>query len=242
MFGIDDLAIAAMIASAAMQAKAQGDAQKRQRQQAVEAQRRALGAQNQATDVALKRVEEFNPENRTQKTQELATGLEDQYNTVTSAPAITAQGVQVGQTIEGGGTDYLAAKARETAKTTASMRSLASLMGRIGGAQELRRGEAIGIGDTAGEIGRIGTGANNMAGIDQIGIQAAGQPSIGMTLASSALGAYGMGRMASAGLAAGGGTVAGTGINPAAASGLGVKPGLDMGLGIRGGASWLRPY
>lgn len=195
MFGIDDLAIAAMIASAAIQQKTQAAAADRQRKAAVQSQQRALASQNQATDVALKQVQEFDPGTRKEKQDQIQQDLTAQYEKAASSP-ITAQGVQVGATIPdaAGSTDYLAAKARETAKAAASNRSLAALFGRIGSAGQLRQGEAVGIGDAAGEIGRIQTGANNVANIDQIGIDAAGQPSLGGMLVSSALGAYGMGR------------------------------------------------
>ena len=161
----------------------------------MQSQQRALASQNQATDAALKQVDQFDPTTRKDKQDEIQQDLTAQYEKAASSP-ITAQGVQVGATIpdSAGSADYLTAKARETAKAAASNRNLAALFGRIGSAGELRRGEAVGIGDTAGEIGRIQTGANNVANIDQIGIQSAGQPSLGGMLVSSALGAYGMGR------------------------------------------------
>jgi hypothetical protein len=195
MFGIDDLAIASMIASAAIQQQTRAAGVERQRKAAVQSQQRALASQNQATDVALKQVQEFDPGTRKEKQDQIQQDLTAQYEKAASSP-ITAQGVQVGATIQdaAGSTDYLAAKARETAKAAASNRSLAALFGRIGSAGQLRQGEAVGIGDAAGEIGRIQTGANNVANIDQIGIDAAGQPSLGGMLVSSALGAYGMGR------------------------------------------------
>ena len=195
MFGIDDLAIASMIASAAIQQQTRAAAADRQRKAAVQSQQRALASQNQATDVALKQVQEFDPGTRKEKQDQIQQDLTAQYEKAASSP-ITAQGVQVGATIQdaAGSTDYLAAKARETAKAAASNRSLAALFGRIGSAGQLRQGEAVGIGDAAGEIGRIQTGANNVANIDQIGIDAAGQPSLGGMLVGSALGAYGMGR------------------------------------------------
>ena len=195
MFGIDDLAIASMIASAAIQQQTRAAAADRQRKAAVQSQQRALASQNQATDVALKQVQEFDPGTRKEKQDQIQQDLTAQYEKAASSP-ITAQGVQVGATIPdaAGSTDYLAAKARETAKAAASNRDLAALFGRIGSAGQLRQGEAVGIGDAAGEIGRIQTGANNVANIDQIGIDAAGQPSLGGMLVGSALGAYGMGR------------------------------------------------
>ena len=192
---MDPLSIGAMLLSAVVQQQTQAAAAQRKKQMAIQSQQRALASQNQATDVALKQVQEFDPGTRKEKQDQIQQDLTAQYEKAASSP-ITAQGVQVGATIPdaAGSTDYLAAKARETAKAAASNRSLAALFGRIGSAGQLRQGEAVGIGDAAGEIGRIQTGANNVANIDQIGIQSAGQPSLGGMLVSSALGAYGMGR------------------------------------------------
>lgn len=197
---MDPLSIGIMLLSAAMSAKAQNDAAQKQQRLAMESHQRALQAQNQATDVAMKRVQEFDPTVRKAQQDEIQTQLTDKYQQAATPAPITAQGVQVGQTIPGGTADYLANKGRETAKAAESNRNLAALLGRIGSAGQLRRNESVGIGDTAGQIGRIGTGADNMSQIDQIGINAV-QPSLGMTLAGQALGAYGMGRAATSGLA-----------------------------------------
>ena len=190
----DPISIGVMLLGSALQAKAQSDAAAKQQRMAMESRQRALQAQNQDTDVAMKQVQEFDPNVRKAKQDEIQTQLTDQYQTAATAAPITAQGVQVGQTIPGGTADYLAAKGRETAKAADSNRNLAALLGRIGSAGQLRRNEGVAFGDTAGQIGRIGTGANNMSEIDQIGINSV-TPSLGMTIAGSALGAYGMGKL-----------------------------------------------
>lgn len=188
-------AIIAMIASAALQQHSQTQANKRQSRQAVMAQHRQLTAQNEATDAAARRAAQFDPTARAENQQQIQQQLTDTYTREATQPQISAQGVQIGSTIPDaqGTTDYLTTKAKEQAKAAASMRALAGLMGRIGSAGELRRGEAVGIGDTAGEIGRIQTGAGNIFGADQVGIEAAGQPNPGLMFASAALRAYGAG-------------------------------------------------
>lgn len=191
--------IAAMLASAAVQQHAQSQAAKQQKRATVLAQQRQLNAQNAATDVAMKKVEEFDPNTRKASQDAITQELQAGYEKEIAAPQITAQGVEVGNTIQGGTGDFLAAKAREKSKATESLRQLAALMGRTGSASQLRRNEAVGFGDAVGAIGRIQTGANNIFGADQVGIQAAGQPSVGATLASAALGAYGQGKLASSG-------------------------------------------
>jgi hypothetical protein len=180
-------ALVAMIGGAAVQQKAQSDALKRQQREAVAANQRQLAAQNQATAKASQRAEEFDPTRRQQAQQALEQQLTGELQQQVQGPQITAQGVQVGTTIPGGTQDYVVAKAKEQAKATASLRELAALMGRIGSAGELRRNEAVALGDTAGDIGRIQRGADNVFGVDQVAINAAGQPSVGAMLAGEAL-------------------------------------------------------
>lgn len=196
MFVVDDLAIAAIAASlagAGLSAYSQNQALKRQQAVAREAQQRQLNAQNQATQVAAKKASEFDPKERAMQQALIEQQLTGELDQQVRQPQITAQGVQVGATIpeSSGGADYLTAKAREQAKTTASLRGLAALMGKIGSAGELRRKEAVGIGDTAGAIGRIQGGADNIFAADQVGINAAGRQNVGLQLASAALSAYG---------------------------------------------------
>lgn len=191
---MDPFSIAMMVASAALQYNSQAQAAAAQKRAAVEAQHRQLAAQNMATEAATKRAQEFQPEVRKERQDQIAQDLTQQYQGAAEAKPITAQGVEVGQTIPGGTADYLASKGREVAKAAEANRKLAALFGRIGSAGQLRRDEAVGIGDTAGQIGRIQTGANNIAGIDQVGIEAAGQPSLGGMIASQALGQYAKGR------------------------------------------------
>jgi hypothetical protein len=183
----------------------QNSALKRQQQQAGEMRQRQLNAQNQATNVASRKAAEFDPNTRREQQQDIQQEMTGELEKQVAPQMVTAQGVQVGQTIPGGTADYTAAKAREQVKTTESLRALASLMGRIGSASELRKKEAVGFGDAAGQIGRIQSGAGNMAGIDALGVEAAGQPNAGMELASAALRAYGGSRASAGGQPLGGG-------------------------------------
>jgi hypothetical protein len=182
-----------MLAGGAMQYKASTDAAQRAKQQAVQAQQRQLMAQNAATDVAAQRAAQYDPTIRDQNQQQIQGALTQTYDQAATKPQITAQGVQVGTTIPDsqGTADYTLAKAKETAKTTASLHALAGLMGRIGSASTLREGEAVGMGDTAGAIGRIQGGAGNIAGIDQYATQQAGNLNPGMLFAGQMLGAAG---------------------------------------------------
>lgn len=191
----------AMLAGTAVQAYGQNQALKKQQGIALRGQREQLDARNQATQLASQRASEFDPTQRQDRQNEITQNLETQFNEASQGAPITAQGVQVGATIPGTSAtgDYLAATAREKAKSTASLRDLASLMGRIGSAGQLRRNEAVGIGDTAEQIGRIQGNAQNMVGIGEMEANAV-TPSLGSQLLGGALSAYGSGALGASGL------------------------------------------
>lgn len=192
----------AMIGGAYMKNRAQNKAFDQQKQAAQAAQMRQMQARDEAAAVAVRQAAQFAPEQRQVQQQQIQQDLTGQLDQQVAQPQITAQGVQVGATLPAGAgsTEYLTTKAKEQAKSTASLRELAALMGRIGSASELRRNEGVGMVDAGGEIGRIQTSANNTGGIDQIGIQGAGQPNIGALIAGEALSAYGANGMAMNGL------------------------------------------
>lgn len=191
----------AMLAGTAIQSYGQNQALKKQQGIMLRSQREQIDARNQATQVAAQRASEFDPTQRQDRQDEITQSLEGQFNEASQGTPITAQGVQVGSTIPGASAtgDYLAATAREKAKSTASLRDLASLMGRIGSAGQLRRDEAVGIGDTAGQIGRIQGNANNMAEIGTMEANAV-TPSLGSQLLGGALSAYGATTLGNSGL------------------------------------------
>ncbi len=212
----DPISLGLLLGGAAIQNYGQQQALKKQQAIMRESQQRQINARNQATDVAMRQVQEFDPTARQGRQDEIAQALTADYDQAVTGTPITAQGVQVGSTIptSAGTSDYLTATAREKAKSTESLRQLAQLMGRLGSASQLRRDEAIGIGDAAGEIGRIQTNANNMAGIDEMRA-AAVTPSLGTQLIGGAMSAYGGGRLATAGLGAVGSATGGMSLNPA---------------------------
>lgn len=193
---MDPITIGLMLAGAAITAQGQSSALKKQKRLAVAGQQEMLNERNKATDVALRKALEFNPDSRKEQQDQITQGLQSDYSSAVQNTPITAQGVQVGSTIPttAGTSDYLAATAREKAKSTESLRTLAQLMGRIGSAGQLRRNEAIGIGDTAGQIGRIQDGAENMNQINSIQAGAV-TPSLGSQIIGGALSAYGASRV-----------------------------------------------
>lgn len=200
---MDPISIGAMLLGAAITAYGQNAALKKQNRISVNNQRELLDSRNEATDLAMRRAMEYAPEDRQTRQTEIAQQLEAQFQPAVQGTPVTAQGVQVGSTIPAtsASNDYLAAQAREKAKTTESLRTLAQLMGRIGSAGRLRQDEAVGLGDTAGAIGRIQSGAGNLSDIEGIRANAVA-PSLGTQLVGGALSSYGAGRMATAGVGA----------------------------------------
>lgn len=189
--------LASQLAGAAIQRRATNKALDRQKQAIDAARAQQLQAQDQASQVAARAAAQYAPQTRQAAQQQIAQQLTGELNQQVPANPITAQGVQVGATIPdaAGGSDYLAAKAREQVKSTESLRALAAMMGRIGSATELRRGEAVGMGDASQEIGRINTGAGNLFEAAKPGIETAGGVSLAPMLAGEALRQYGGSRM-----------------------------------------------
>lgn len=201
---MDPLSIGLMLAGAAVTAYGQNQALERQKKIQLASQQEQMRLRDRATDVAMRKALEFQGDDRKARQDEIAQQLEGEFRPASEGTPITAQGVQVGATIPGEAAtrDYLAASAREKAKATDSLRTLAQLMGRLGSAGQLRRDEAIGLGDTAGEIGRIQGHAGNLAEIENIRTNAV-TPSLGSQLIGGAMSAYGAGRLASGGIGAG---------------------------------------
>lgn len=191
-----------MLAGAGVQAYAQRQAAKRQQATLDAARARQLQVQDQAAEEAARAAARFDPQQRLAQQEQIRQELTQQLQQPINRPQITAQGVQVGSTLpEGtGGGDYLAARAREAAKTQESLRALAAIMGRQGAASELRRGEAVGLGDATQRVASLGTHADNLWQAAQPGIETAGTPSLGMMLAGEGLRQYGASRIAGSGL------------------------------------------
>lgn len=199
---IDWGGIASQVAGAAIQKRAQDRAFAQQQAAIAAARARQLQAQDQASQVAAKAAAQYAPEQRQAEQQQIQQQLTGELTQQIKPQPITAQGVQVGSTIPdaAGSTDYLAAKARETAKAVESQRALAALMGRIGSASELRRGEGVGLGDASQTIGRIASGANNMWEASQPSIEQAGSVGLAPMIAGEALRRYGASSMAMNGI------------------------------------------
>lgn len=176
--------LVAMVAGAYMQNKAQTDAANRQQQTIRESLQRQQTLQREAEDTAIKKATEFAPETR----QEKQAQLEQQITTEMLQPVQQAAVAQEAPSVQGDvSEDYSTAKAKSQAEQMKSAESLARIFGRIGSAGELRRNEAIGLGDTQQQIGALGSFSRGQAMADQAAIQSAGVPNGGAMLGGTIL-------------------------------------------------------
>lgn len=182
MMGIASLV--AMIAGAYMQNKAQTDAADRQQQTIRESLQRQQALQRNAEDTAMKKALDFAPETRHEKQAQ----LEQQLTQELIAPVQQAAVAQEAPSVQGDvSEDYTTAKAKSQAEQMKSAESLARIFGRIGSASQLRQNEAIGLGDTANQIGMLSSFSQGQRLADQVGIHAAGVPDGGAMLAGTVL-------------------------------------------------------
>jgi hypothetical protein len=191
----------AVLAGGYMQHQAVAQQAERQAQLARLSQMGQLQAQDRATKVVAQTSEDFDATKRKAVGDALAGQLQQTFEQAAQPTALTAQGVQVGTTLPAGqgGSAYTADQAREAAKTAESMRQFAAIMGRTTAPGLQREREAVKVGDAAGAVGRIQTGANNIAGIDRIGIQSV-LPNAALSIGGQALQAYGVGKLATSGM------------------------------------------
>ncbi|WP_050466365.1 hypothetical protein [Herbaspirillum chlorophenolicum] len=204
-------AIAAMVAGAAMQYKAQQDAASRQRQQIQSELQRQQDYQKQAEKVALDRVQDYDPEQRQNRQQQ----IEQQVTDDLLQPVQQAQpGMQAQSAVQGSvSQDYTAARAQSQAEQMKSAEALARIMGKITGANRLRQDEALNMMATGQQIDRLKNFSQGSQGVGQLEAQLAGTPDGGLTLAGSlaqTLGSVGLMGGFSGASTAGGASSAGT--------------------------------
>jgi hypothetical protein len=207
-------AIAAMVAGAALQYKAQTDAQKRRTQETLASLARQDALQKKAEQVAQDASINYDSDKRDSTQQQIADELTQAY----TAPVKSANDIAATATTTQGDTssEYSTAKAKSDLEQMKSAETLARLFGKVGSASKLRNNEALAMSDAAGRVAQLGNYAQGQAGADQIAIQNAGVPDAGMQLAGGLLSAAG-----SYGIASGAGTagkVTGTGVTGTAST------------------------
>lgn len=196
MFGIDDLAIAGLIASLAGTAisyNSQQQAAKRVNNESLAAIRRQNEYQRQAAEAAKNRAEDYKTENRLEQQEAIENELTQEY----SAPALDAQAINAAAATTQGDVsgDYKAAKAKSDANVESLAKTFANLMARTNSAKQLRLNEGYKNADAATQIGLLQNFSNGQSAVDQMKIQnAANSGATGNLLGSilGAVGSYGM--------------------------------------------------
>lgn len=226
MLGIASLI--AMVAGAYMQNQAQQKAASRQQDTIRESLQRQQALQREAEGTAMSKAMEFAPENRQDKQSQ----IEQQLTQEMLEPVQQAAIAQEAPSVQGDvSEDYSTAKAKSQAEQMKSAESLARIFGRIGSAGQLRQNEAIGLGDTANEIGMLGGFSRGQAMADQAAIQSAGVPNGGAMLGGTILQGAGTAGMMGAfdGLKAAGTGNVWSGAPNKALSNLKTTPGFSLG-------------
>lgn len=196
MFGIDDLAIAGLIASLAGSAisyNSQQQAAKRANSESLAAMRRQQDFQKQAEQAAMDRAQDYKTENRQEEQQAIQSEMEQEY----LAPTLSAQSINANAATTQGDVsgDYTAAKAKSDANVESLAKTFSNLMAKTNSAKQLRANEAYRMADTTSTIGRLQNFSQGQSAVDQMKIQdAANSGGTGNFLGNllSAAGSYGM--------------------------------------------------
>ena len=182
-------AIAALVASAALQQINTNIAASRQQKATREAMKRQRDYQMRAEKIAMDSAQEYNMDTREKKQDEIAEELTQTY--FRPVEAAQTEHAAAARTQGDVSQDYLNAKSASDSRQMDSAKELATLLGRRDSANRLRQYEAIDMADNASEIARINDYANRMYNVDSYAIKAAGQGNPLLQLGSDALGAYG---------------------------------------------------
>lgn len=196
MFGLDDLAIAGLIASLAGTAisyNSQQQAAKRANAESLAAMRRQQEYQRQAEQAAMDRAQDYRTENRLEEQQAIRQEMEREY----LAPTLSAQAINASTSTTQGDVsgDYKAAKAKSDANVENLAKTFANMMARTNSSKQLRLNEGYKMADTASSIGRLQNFAQGQGAVDQLKINdAANSGGAGQFLGSllGAAGTYGM--------------------------------------------------
>lgn len=182
-------AIAALVASAALQQVNSSMAASRQSRVTREAMKRQRDYQRQAEKIAMDNANDYQQDTRAGNQEKIADELtENYYKPVEAAQTANA----LNATTQGNvSQDYQQAKSASDTFQQKTAQELARLLGRQNSAYRLRQNEAIRMAGNANEIARINNFAKGRYDVDQYAIKAAGQPNPLLQLGSTILGMYG---------------------------------------------------
>ncbi len=182
-------AIAALVASAALQQVNSSMAASRQSRVTQEAMKRQRDYQRQAEKIAMDNANDYQQDTRAGNQEKIADELTENYY----KPVETAQTANaLNATTQGNvSQDYQQAKSASDTFQQKTAQELARLLGRQNSAYRLRQNEAIRMAGNANEIARINNFAKGRYDVDQYAIKAAGRPNPLLQLGSTILGMYG---------------------------------------------------
>lgn len=196
MFGIDDLAIAGLIASLAGTAisyNSQQQAAKRANSESLAAMRRQQEYQRQAEQTALDRAQDYKTEDRLEEQHSMQNEMEQEYLSPTlSAQSINANTATTHGDVSG---DYRAAKAKSDANVENLAKTFANMMARTNSAKQLRLNEGYKNADAASIIGRLQNFSQGQSAVDQMRIADATNSGSTGQLLGNVLGAIGQAGM-----------------------------------------------
>ena len=213
-------AVAALVASAALQQVNNSITASRQNRVVQEAMKRQRDYQMQAEKVAKDNANEYQQDVRADKQEDIRNDLtEKYYQPVESAQVVNS----LNATTQGDvSSDYQRAKAASDANQLKTAQQLARLMGQLNSAHRLRQNEAMNLVNSANQISKINNFAAGRKNVDDYAIKQAGQADPLLQLGSTVLGIYGASGLASAAGAAGSaGTTSGVTSGLASAGSLG---------------------
>lgn len=182
-------AIAALVASAALQQINTSMAASRQQKATREAMKRQRDYQMRAEKIAMDNAQEYRTDTREKKQDEIADELTQTY--FRPVKAAQTEHAAASRTQGDVSQDYLNAKSASDSRQMNSAKELATLLGRKNSANRLRQYEAIDMADNASEIARLNDYANRMYNVDSYAIKAAGQGNPFLQIGSEVLGGYG---------------------------------------------------
>lgn len=182
-------AIAALVASAALQQINSSVTASRQSRIAQEAMKRQRDYQRQAEKIALDNANDYQQDTRADNQEKIADELtENYYKPVEAAQTVNA----LNATTQGNvSQDYQQAKSASDTFQQKTAHELARLLGRQNSAYRLRQNEAIKMAGNANEIARLNNFAKGRMNVDEYAIEAAGRPDPLLQLGSQILGMYG---------------------------------------------------
>jgi len=214
------IAMAAMAAGTAVQQNAQQTAARRQQRAMRESMQRQQFLQREAEAAALKKAQEFSPDEREKQRNE----IEQQITENLAQAADAARPVQEAPSVQGNvSSEYLTGRAQSQSEQAKSARALAALFGKTISANRLRQNEILGLADTGQYIDRLKSFSNGQMSADQIGIHSAGIPNGGQMMAGGVLQGLGQAGMMAYGAGAWGGEAAAGGAASSGAATGGAK-------------------